>query len=503
MPTTNRSDLRALLAQSIFPRIDCSTYVASSEYRDGIIRLVEEREVGGFVLFDGDVEQVSMITSTLGSLGDGRLLFAADCEDGVTMRFSGGTEFPTMMALGTADDQSVTYAVARSVAREMRAIGLHWNFAPVADINTNPDNPIINVRSFGETPELVARHVQAYVRGMQDEGIVACAKHFPGHGDTERDSHIEVPLVRADRARLEMVELAPFRDAIAAGVRSIMVSHVAMPALDPTGTPASLSRALNEELIRTWLGYDGVVVTDALDMHAIADTLTPGEAAVAAYEAGNDVLETLRDPRASLDALVAAYESGRITRERIEKTAERIDAMRAWALEKRETLRLDEARAGHSVIALEAARRALRTSGSLRKIYPPLFVVAFADEVTLPKAEEWFTYFSSWYPGEASGGIATPEMSEEDRAEMRRCIGSAGTVVAALFVRPRGYAGTVGLSPHQEEMLQCAAGRSLALLSFGNPYLARDVDARFRLDAYSMASASLAVSIEAFAGVSA
>jgi beta-N-acetylhexosaminidase len=493
------TETRSMLAQSLFPRIDCSHYLASEEFRDATIALAESGSVGGFVLFDGDVEQVSMITSTLGRIGGGRLLFAADCEDGVTMRFAGGTEFPTMMALGAADDVSATYAVARSIAREMRAIGLHWNFAPVADINTNPANPIINVRSFGETAELVARHVAAYVRGMQDEGIIACAKHFPGHGDTERDSHIEVPVVRADRARLESVELVPFREAIAAGVRSMMIAHVAIPALDPTGTPASLSRALTEELVRGWLGYDGVIVTDAMDMHAITEMLPPGDAAVAAYLAGNDVLETLPDPVAALEALVAAAKDGVIGSSRIVASAARIDAMRDWALATKEPTTLDASRHGHEVIALESARRTIVSDGAFRRIFPPLFVVAVADDGTLAKAEEWFTYFSSWYPGEAGGAIATPEMTDEDMAEMRRCINSAGTVIVALFVKPRGYAGTVGLSPQQLEIVECAAAKPLALLNFGNPYLLRDVDARFRLDAFSSASASLAISIEKLA----
>lgn len=464
--------------------------------RDATMKLVDEGAVGGFVLFDGDVEQVSMITSSLGSLGNGRLLFAADCEDGVTMRFTGGTEFPTMMALGTADDVAATYAVARAIAREMRALGLHWNFAPVADINTNPDNPIINTRAFGDAPEHVGRHVAAYVRGMQDEGVIACAKHFPGHGDTEQDSHIVVPVVRADRARLESIELAPFRDAITAGVQSLMVSHVALPAIDPSGTPASLSALLTESLVRDVLKYDGVIVTDALDMGALAHDSSPGDIAVRAYAAGNDVLETLPDPEAALGALVRAAEEGALAPERIEATADRIEALRAFALAAATPTKLEDVRRGHDVIALETARRSLRTSGVVPRFYAPLFIVAVADEATIPKAEEWFTYFSSWYPGEASGVIATPEISEEDLTEMKRCVALAGTVIVALFVKPRGYAGTVGLSAHQRDVVDLAATKSLVLLNFGNPYLLRELDARFRLDAFSSASASLAVSIE-------
>lgn len=493
-------EMRSLLAQSIFPRIDCRQYAASQPYREIIEGYVQRGEVGGFVLFDGDVALVASITSSLNSIEGARLLFAADCEDGVTMRFSGGTEFPSMMALGSANDVSATYAVARSIAREMLSIGLNWNFAPVADINTNPDNPIINIRSFGETPDVVEMHVAAYVRGMQDEGVIACAKHFPGHGDTEHDSHIEVPVVRADRSRLEAIELRPFRNAIAAGVKSIMVSHVALPSIDATGTPATLSRVLNGDMIRETLGFSGVIVSDALDMNAITALRSAGDAAVEAYLAGCDVLETLPDPGAALDALVDASIEGTISPERITETAKRIGALREFASARKHSSDFEKARTGHDVIALESARRSIRTTGTVPRFYAPLFVLAVADETMVAKAEEWFTYFSSWYPGEASGAIATPEISDDDLAEMRRSIASAGTVIAALFIRPRGYAGTVEVSEAQRALLELASARSLTLLNFGNPYALQDLDLRFRLDAFSSASASLAVSIESLAG---
>ncbi|MEO5929463.1 MAG: glycoside hydrolase family 3 N-terminal domain-containing protein, partial [Candidatus Kapaibacterium sp.] len=250
-----------LLGQSIFPRLNCAQYRAVAPYRDTITRMIESKSVGGFVVFDGDVDTVRLVLEELQKLAGGTLLFAADCEDGVTMRFPGGTEFPSMMALGRSGDVAATYSVARSIAREMRALGIYWNFAPVADVNTNPDNPIINIRSFGERAEQVGDHAHAYVRGMQDGGIIACAKHFPGHGDTELDSHRELPVIAGDRRRLESVELAPFRATIRNGVKSVMVAHIAVPAIDPSGDPASLSAPVVSGLLRDEMGFDGAIVT--------------------------------------------------------------------------------------------------------------------------------------------------------------------------------------------------------------------------------------------------
>jgi beta-glucosidase-like glycosyl hydrolase len=490
---------RLLLAQSIFPRLNCNQYRISSEYREEVDRLVESAAVGGFVLFDGDIETVHGVVGDLRALSGNTLLFAADCEDGVTMRFAGGTEFPSMMALGAANDVAATYSVSRSIAREMRAIGIGWNFAPVADINTNPDNPIINIRSFGEEATLVSDHVHAYLRGMQDGGVAACAKHFPGHGDTRADSHREIPVLEFDERRLNSVEIYPFREAIRNGVKSVMVAHVAVPAIDPSMLPATLSRLLTGDLLRRQLGFKGVIVTDAMDMNAITDAYSPADAAVMAYNAGADVLEVMPDPAAALSALVAAAAAGTIEARRIKETSARIAALKKWvaAYQDEGAVTLQQSRKGHEVIALEAARRSINLNGRLRKLYPPLVVLAFVDTADNPKPDEWFGYFSSWYPGQASGAIVTPEVTPDDQRDLLATIDSAGSVIAVFFVRPRSHAGTIGLTPDQTRIADAAFARPTVMLNFGNPYLLRDSDPQARIDAYSASSASLAASIEA------
>jgi beta-glucosidase-like glycosyl hydrolase len=491
-------DQNQLLAQSIFPRLNCSQYRTESAYSDRINGMIASRSVGGFVLFDGDVETVQLVTADLARLSEGDLLMAADCEDGVTMRFPGGTEFPSMMALGRSGDVAATYSVARSIAREMRALGIYWNFAPVADINTNPDNPIINIRAFGEQADEVSDHVHAYAQGMQDGGVVACVKHFPGHGDTRVDSHLEMPVIAADRRRLDSVELLPFRQAIRNGVKSVMVSHIAVPAIDPEGLPATLSAPITNGLLRQDLGFEGVVVTDALDMHAISHRYPAGEAAWLAYNAGCDVLSIPEDPDAALAALRRGLAEKKIKGSRVKASWSRIAAIKKWTSGYADDVQQTTlTRRGHDVIALEAARRSIQVMGRMRRIVPPLLVLALADTAENPKPGEWFTYFSSWYSGEASGVVVTPEVDEADRDTIVERIDSAGTVIVAMFVKPRGFAGTVGLSPDQQMIVDRSLGRSLVLLNFGNPYLLRDAEPNVRVDTFSASSASLAASIEA------
>jgi beta-N-acetylhexosaminidase len=490
------SNKHSSLALSIFPRLDCARYRQSGEHRDQVVRLVE-KGVGGFVLFDGDLQMVADVIAELQTLSGNRLLFAADCEHGVTMRFTGGTAFPSMMTLGRANDVAATYAVARGIAREMRAIGIHWNFAPVADINSNPENPIINIRSFGETPELVAEHVHAYMRGLQDGGVAACLKHFPGHGDTAVDSHLELPTISRSLEALRERELKPFKKGIDAGVRSVMIGHIALPALDPSGEAATLSEAIVDGLLRKDLGFDGVVVTDAMEMHAITKRYSSAEAATRAFCAGVDVIELPEEPEEALRGLLDAAERGDIPEERIARSAARIQALKTWCdsyAGGKETI--ERSIDGHDVIALEAARRGMSVEGHLRKLYAPLFVVAFVDEGGNDAIEEWFQYFSAWYQGEATGAVVTPDLTSEDAAEIIASAEGAGTVIVALSVRPRGAAGTIGLNEAQMEIIESVKRKPMIIMNFGNPYLLRDLEPAGRVDTYSPSSASLAASIE-------
>ncbi|MBV9574366.1 MAG: hypothetical protein JOY93_09955, partial [Acidobacteriales bacterium] len=255
------------------------------------------------------------------------LLIAADFERGASMRLNGVTVFPHAMAFGAAASLDYAEAAGRITAQESRAIGVHWNFFPVADVNSNPANPIINTRSFGENPQQVGDLVSAYIRGARANGMFTTAKHFPGHGDTATDSHLGMAKVGGDIARLESVELPPFREAIAAGVDSIMVAHVTVPALDPDPNHvATTSPAVVTDLLRNRLKFGGIIVTDALDMagltHLYADNI--GRAAVDAFKAGNDLLLIPADLDASYRAVVEAIHSGEIPQARLDASVLRI-----------------------------------------------------------------------------------------------------------------------------------------------------------------------------------
>src|SRR5690348_4981105 len=233
------------------------------------------------------------------------LLVGGDFERGASMRIDGTTVFPHAMAFGAAGDPALTRYEGEVTAREARAIGVHWIYYPVADVNNNPDNPIINIRSFGENPADVATHVRAFIEGAHSDRknyVLTTAKHFPGHGDTAVDTHVGLATIPADRERLEHLELVPFRAAIEAGVDAIMTAHIAVPAISPPDLPATLSPAILTKLLRQEMGFKGLVVTDALEMGGIAKGYNSGEAAVRALEAGADTLLMPADPEAAVKA---------------------------------------------------------------------------------------------------------------------------------------------------------------------------------------------------------
>lgn len=306
---------------------------AGTEPTPEVEQLVAEEGVGGIVLFAKNVrdpQQVARLTRSLQELaaraGGPPLLIATDQEGGSVARLrEGATVFPSAMAFGAARSEALVAAAAGITARELRAVGIHVNFAPVLDVNTNPRNPVIGCRSYGEDPELVARLGAAAIRAMQAAGVAATAKHFPGHGDTSQDSHLALPTVEHSRDRLEAVELLPFRAAIGVGVAAVMTAHVVLSSLDPV-RPATLSPAVHR-LLREELGFSGVVVTDSLAMRAITDRVAPEEAAVLALQAGADLLLACGPHDVQCRILLAlrhALRSGRLPVPRVVDASSRV-----------------------------------------------------------------------------------------------------------------------------------------------------------------------------------
>ncbi|MFE9693331.1 glycoside hydrolase family 3 protein [Micromonospora sp. NPDC005806] len=356
--------------------------------------------LGSVVLFARNIvdhDQVAALTATLRAERPD-VIVAIDEEAGDVTRIesSRGSSRPGNFALGAVDDPALTEEVARDLGAELAAVGVTLDYAPDADVNSNPANPVIGVRSFGADPALVARHTAAWVRGLQSGGVAACAKHFPGHGDTRVDSHHDLPRIGGDRARLDAVELAPFRAAVAAGAQAVMTGHLLVPALDPE-LPATLSPRILGGLLRDELGFQGVVVTDAVEMRAVADRYGFAGAAVRALAAGADAIcvggerATEADAVELRDAIVAAVVAGELPEERLAEAAKRVGQLAAWTVAARAGRPAAPRGGDGSAIGLAAARRALRVvtgpAGLLPLAGPP-HVVEFAPLRNIAIGEE-------------------------------------------------------------------------------------------------------------------
>jgi beta-glucosidase-like glycosyl hydrolase/CubicO group peptidase (beta-lactamase class C family) len=332
--TLRQMTLEEKVGQVLFATYHGAFTSTDSAAYSQMLHAVEDLHVGGFInvthgsplgFLKSQAYPTAVLNNQLQSKSKLPLLIGADFERGTAMRLDEGTSFPTAMALAAAGDPRDAYTMGKITALESRAVGIHWIYAPDADVNNNPANPIINTRSFGENPERVAEFVTQFVRGVQENGGMATAKHFPGHGDTVADSHIDLGVVNASRDRLDHLELVPFRAAIAAGVASIMTAHLNVPALEPDpNTPATLSANVLTDLLRKQLHFEGLVITDAMDMGGITTRYAPGDAAVRAFLAGADALLMPPVPDAAYAALLDAAKSGRIPQARLDASVTRI-----------------------------------------------------------------------------------------------------------------------------------------------------------------------------------
>ena len=369
--------VRDRVAQLVWPFV-LGDYVpeGSAEWAR-IRRLVTEQHVGGFIVSVGSPIDIAAKMNALQELSSLPLLVSADLETGVGFRARGGyflpnaidlggaTSFPWQMALGAVRDTALAYGMAKVTALEARALGIHVAFGPVLDVNNNPANPVIGARSYSEDPGLTGRLGASFVRGLQENGMLATGKHFPGHGDTETNSHLALAMVSASRSRLDSVELAPFRDAVRAGVGAIMTFHGFLPALDSSGVPATLSPLVMSDLLRRDMHFDGLLITDAMDMAGVIDRFGAVEAAKRAIAAGNDILLMPADVPGAIDAVVAGLAEGRYTEQRLNASVRRILLLKdRLGLRRQRTVALDRVRSvvgdsSHVALAQTIADRAV------------------------------------------------------------------------------------------------------------------------------------------------
>jgi beta-N-acetylhexosaminidase len=465
----------------------------SLEYKD-LLRDVEEKHIGSFAIQTqgsplgierSQVYPTAVLVNTLQSRAKVPLLIAADFERGTSMRIDEGSSFPHAMAVAATGRPEDAYTMGKITALEARAAGVPWVFAPDADVNSNPGNPIINTRSFGEDPARVSEFVAAFVRGVEENGGLATAKHFPGHGDTSTDSHLDLPTVTSDRAHLERVELAPFRAAIAAGASTIMTGHLAVPALDPDpDVPATMSHKITTDLLRRQMGFEGLVVTDALDMGGVTVRYPPGEVAVRSILAGADVLLVPPVLDAALEGVRDAVASGRIPMSRIDEAVTRV--LRAKAkldLNKSKLVDLDALprnfdRPEFDRAALDIADRGITLLRDDQHVLPldaakpmrALLVAVSGDNDAYP-AEDLENEIRRRVDSLASVRMDTRFV----RAETAKLppADTYDVAIAAIFVRVADRKGSVGLPDDEAAVVDrlLAAGKPVIVACFGSPYL--------------------------------
>lgn len=417
-----------------------------------------ELGVGGFILFGGDAAGVRALTADLHRRSRHPLLVASDLERGAGQQFRGATPLPPAAALGWLAEEAVAERAGEVTAREARALGVNWIYAPVADVDLEPENPIIGVRAFGTEPGAVAAQVAAWVRGCARGGALSCAKHFPGHGRTVGDSHIERPTVGAERAALE-ADLAPFRAAAEAGADSVMTAHVAYPALDPEARPATLSPPILDTLLRGELGFRGLVVTDAIIMEGLTEGASEAEAAVLALAAGCDVLLYPQDEAAVIREVEAAVADGRLPRARVEDALARIAAAaeRVAGGSGGEVGRDEDRR-----WALETAVRSLRVCrGSPRLPAGPVRLLEIEDDAGGP----WPPYPRDAFPAALRrAGVA---LSDD----------AGATPIVALYSDIRAWKGRPGISPAARERVReiTEAHPEVVVFLFSHPRLAEEI----------------------------
>jgi beta-N-acetylhexosaminidase len=328
--------LREKVAQLVWPSVFGDYVSGDSPQWRRLTQYVEEEKVGGFTISVGSPIEVAAKLNALQSMSKVPLLVGADLEAGAGFRARGGyfvpnaidlggaVVFPPEMGLGATRDTTLAYEQGRLTAQEGRALGIHIAYAPVLDVNNNPANPVINTRSYSEDPQLAARMGVAFIHGLQDHGMIATGKHFPGHGDTDVNSHLALPVVAVSRSRLDTVELVPFRAAVNSGVGAIMSFHGVMPALDSSGVPGTLSRKVVTGLLRGEMGFRGIIISDAMDMRGVLDQFGADEAAKRAIAAGIDVLIQPLDVSKTIDAVIAGIKEGRYTEARLDSSVRRV-----------------------------------------------------------------------------------------------------------------------------------------------------------------------------------
>ena len=451
-------------------------------------RLVQEGKIGGIMFLKGDAFSAAMLANHFQTIAPRPLLISADMERGVAMRLSGATEFPPNMAVAATKDPRLAEEMAKVIATEGLLLGIHQNYAPTVDLNINPLNPIINTRSFGDNVPLTISMSNAIIKGLQSNGMVATAKHFPGHGDVTIDSHVSLPVLQLDRQQLDAYELKPFKAAIEQGVISVMVGHIAIPKLTGTMEPASISKRIVTDLLRNELGFTGLIITDALNMRALYDGQNVAEVSVKAVQAGNDLLLFSPDPELAHSSIVKAVEEGLIAEEQINASVRRILQVKEWlGIENRRIVNINRIKEGissemHRTLARQIAERAVTLVSDTNHNLPlkkeaasgTLLNIILQDKANPETGKGYIEKLNRTYS--ATHIRIDPGTDSLGYANAAELAAKASAVLVTSYVKALSSSGALTLSEKQQQFIHSLAGivpkeKPLIFVSLGTPYI--------------------------------
>lgn len=505
--------LEEKVAQLVFVWTEAGYLSRDSERWKELERMTVAKKLGGFIFSIGDVYEYAVQINKLQRLSKIPLMIAADFEYGAGMRIRRSTTFPRAMAVGATRNSDYAYEMGKAVAREARAVGVHQNYAPVVDVNNNPKNPVINTRSFGDDVKLVSEMARAFIQGTQEEGVIATVKHFPGHGDTEIDTHLKLPVLTFPRERFSALELPPFKDAFEAGVLSVMVGHISTLAFDTlSGIPATVSPNISTSLLKEELGFKGLVVTDAMTMRGVSSKYHPGESAVLAIKAGTDLILMPPNADIAVDAVVAAVRRREITEERINESVMKLLRLKQW-------LGLDEERyvdvekvfdvvgsAEHRLLAKEIARKSITVLGNSKGILPlrhaeakNVLDLVCADDEDPSNGRQLHAELQQRM-GNVELAVIDPRSDSLEYAAAFNKASASDLVVCQLHFYTRSGEMTGFIPDSVSSLINriLKLGKKVVGISFGNPYIVMDFPT---IDTYVCAYSGAAVMVEAAAEV--
>lgn len=485
--TLRSMTLREKIGQMIVMPLNVDFTNTNSEKFAQMRRQIEQNKVGGFTLFRGEANSIAAITNEAQRIAKIPLFFSADYERGLRMQSRTGTPFTTNMGVAASGDVQAAFRQGKIICEEMRAIGANWLFAPVSDINNNPDNPVINIRSFGSDPKKVGEFASALSQGVQSANCLATLKHFPGHGDTATDSHIGLSTIAGDRNHLETVEFVPFKAAILGGVETIMTSHLVVPQLTNDSIPATLNPKITTDVLRKELGFKGIISTDSMEMGAITKNYPNGGSAVESVKAGVDVVLFPPNPEKAIDAIEAAVKKGEIKEERINDSVRRllrakyrlglvnnrfVDLTKVNQLvEKPENIKEANATAEKSITLLRNTNNIFPMTKDKAK--NTLFVVIAADDDVVEGAT-FIPEIQNRVPN-AKVVRLDPRTTKEEYDKVLTQAKTVETIILAPFVKRAALKGTVALPENQTAFVKQMLGtnKPVAVIAFGSPYLIR------------------------------